>query len=99
MLVRTKSPEFLVEWVWRFFPLREAFCQGARQESKRWAANCWPTSGDDLLNSKLMSRIGNKAVDIPDKVKVSVDKDGAVSVEGPKGKLSWKLPNQIKGSV
>ena len=46
-----------------------------------------------------MSRIGNKAVDIPDKVKVSVDKDGAVSVEGPKGKLSWTLPRNIKASV
>jgi len=46
-----------------------------------------------------MSRIGNKAVDIPDKVKVSVDKDGAVSVEGPKGKLSWTLPRNIKATV
>src|SRR3954449_568191 len=46
-----------------------------------------------------MSRIGNKAVDIPDKVKVSVDKDGAVSVEGPKGKLNWTLPRNITASV
>jgi len=46
-----------------------------------------------------MSRIGNKPVDIPDKVKVNIDNDGGVSVEGPKGKLSWKLPRQIKGSV
>jgi len=46
-----------------------------------------------------MSRIGNKAVEIPDKVKVNIDHDGAVSVEGPKGKLSWKLPRQIKASV
>ena len=46
-----------------------------------------------------MSRIGNKAVDIPDKVKVNIGDDGAVSVEGPKGKLSWKLPRQIKASV
>ena len=46
-----------------------------------------------------MSRIGNKAVEIPDKVKVSVDKDGAVAVEGPKGKLNWTLPRDIKASV
>jgi large subunit ribosomal protein L6 len=46
-----------------------------------------------------MSRIGNKAVEIPDKVKVNVDNEGAVSVEGPKGKLSWRLPRDIKGSV
>jgi large subunit ribosomal protein L6 len=46
-----------------------------------------------------MSRIGNKAVEIPEKVKVSIDNDGAVSVEGPKGKLSWKLPREIKASV
>jgi large subunit ribosomal protein L6 len=46
-----------------------------------------------------MSRIGNKAVEIPDKVKVNIDGDGAVSVEGPKGKLQWKLPRQIRASV
>lgn len=46
-----------------------------------------------------MSRIGKKPVEIPDKVKVSIDNDGAVSVEGPKGKLHWKLPRDIRGSV
>jgi large subunit ribosomal protein L6 len=46
-----------------------------------------------------MSRIGNKVVEIPDKVKVNVDQEGAVSVEGPKGKLQWKLPRQIRASV
>ena len=46
-----------------------------------------------------MSRIGNKAVEIPDKVKVNIDQEGAVSVEGPKGKLQWKLPRQIRASV
>jgi large subunit ribosomal protein L6 len=46
-----------------------------------------------------MSRIGNKVVEIPDKVKVSINDQGAVSVEGPKGKLSWSLPRQIKASV
>ena len=46
-----------------------------------------------------MSRIGNKPVDIPDKVKVNIDNDGGVSVEGPKGKLHWKLPRDIRASV
>ena len=46
-----------------------------------------------------MSRIGNKAVEIPDKVKVNISNDGAVAVEGPKGKLNWTLPRDIKASV
>ncbi|MDQ2824297.1 MAG: 50S ribosomal protein L6 [Verrucomicrobiota bacterium] len=46
-----------------------------------------------------MSRIGNKAVEIPDKVKVNVGSDGAVAVEGPKGKLNWRLPRDISGKV
>jgi len=46
-----------------------------------------------------MSRIGNKAVEIPDKVKVNIGNDGAVAVEGPKGKLSWTLPREIKATV
>jgi large subunit ribosomal protein L6 len=44
-----------------------------------------------------MSRIGNKAVEIPDKVKVNVGNDGAVAVEGPKGKLHWTLPREYQG--
>ena len=46
-----------------------------------------------------MSRIGNKPVEIPAKVKVNIGADGAVAVEGPKGKLNWSLPRNIKGSV
>ena len=46
-----------------------------------------------------MSRIGNKAVEILDKVKVKIDSEGAISVEGPKGKLHWKLPRDITASV
>ena len=46
-----------------------------------------------------MSRIGNKVVVIPDKVKVNINDQGTVSVEGPKGKLSWNLPRQIKATV
>lgn len=46
-----------------------------------------------------MSRIGNKAIELPDKVKLNFSPDGAVSVEGPKGKLAWQLPKPIKGRV
>ena len=46
-----------------------------------------------------MSRIGNRAVGIPDKVKVNIDNSGKVAVEGPKGKLNWNLPKGIKASV
>ncbi|MGI8435428.1 MAG: 50S ribosomal protein L6 [Chthoniobacterales bacterium] len=46
-----------------------------------------------------MSRIGNKEVEIPDKVKVNIGNDGAVAVEGPKGKLNWTLPRQIKAKI
>ncbi len=46
-----------------------------------------------------MSRIGNKAVDIPEKVKVNISDDGAVAVEGPMGKLNWQLPREIKATV
>ena len=46
-----------------------------------------------------MSRIGNKAIEIPERVKVTIGGDGAVSVEGPKGKLHWKLPRDIRASV
>ena len=46
-----------------------------------------------------MSRIGNKAVEIPDKVKVNIGNDGAVAVEGPKGKLQWQLPRDITAKI
>ena len=46
-----------------------------------------------------MSRIGNKPVEIPAKVKVNIDCNCKVAVEGPKGKLDWTLPKGIKASV
>ena len=46
-----------------------------------------------------MSRIGNKKITLPAKVKVSVSDSGAVSVEGPKGKLAWTLPTPITAVV
>jgi large subunit ribosomal protein L6 len=46
-----------------------------------------------------MSRIGKKSIELPAKVKLNIAGDGAVSVEGPKGKLSWTLPKLIKARV
>ena len=42
-----------------------------------------------------MSRIGKTPVSLPDKVKVTVADGNLVTVEGPKGKLSWNLPKGI----
>jgi len=41
-----------------------------------------------------MSRVGNKALSVPEKVKLEI-KGQEVLVEGPKGKLSWTLPEGI----
>ena len=46
-----------------------------------------------------MSRIGKKAIELPAKVKLNVSGDGAISVEGPKGKLEWTLPKQISARI
>ena len=46
-----------------------------------------------------MSRIGKKPVSIPPKVNVAVHAGGSVLVEGPKGKLEWKLPASITANV
>lgn len=46
-----------------------------------------------------MSRIGKKLIELPAKVTVKVGNDGAVNVEGPKGKLSWTLPSSITVKV
>jgi large subunit ribosomal protein L6 len=41
-----------------------------------------------------MSRIGNKIIPVPSGVKIQI-KDGAVDVQGPKGKMSVPLPHGI----
>ena len=46
-----------------------------------------------------MSRIGKKLIELPDKVKLNVSGEGQVNVEGPKGKLTWTLPKQIKARL
>jgi len=42
-----------------------------------------------------MSRVGKKSIPLPDKVKVNVGNDRKVLVEGPKGKLTFALPEGI----
>ena len=44
------------------------------------------------LVTATMSRIGRKPIEVPAKVKVNIGADGAVTVEGPRGKLAWNLP-------
>jgi large subunit ribosomal protein L6 len=46
-----------------------------------------------------MSRIGKKPVPLPPKVKVHVTPQGDVAVEGPKGKLTWKLPPAVSAKI
>lgn len=46
-----------------------------------------------------MSRIGNKQIELPDKVKLNISDEGEVNVEGPKGRLHWTLPKQIKARI
>ena len=46
-----------------------------------------------------MSRIGKKPIEVPAKVKVNVGAEGTVTVEGPKGKLSWNLPTAVRARV
>jgi large subunit ribosomal protein L6 len=46
-----------------------------------------------------MSRIGNKAIELPEKVKLNISGAGQVDVEGPKGKLQWTLPRQISARI
>jgi large subunit ribosomal protein L6 len=41
-----------------------------------------------------MSRIGNKVIPVPSGVKIQV-KDGAVEVQGPKGKMNVRVPTGI----
>jgi large subunit ribosomal protein L6 len=46
-----------------------------------------------------MSRIGKKFIELPDKVKFNLSGEGLVNIEGPKGKLAWTLPKQIKARL
>jgi large subunit ribosomal protein L6 len=46
-----------------------------------------------------MSRIGKKPIEVPAKVKVNLGAEGAVTVEGPRGKLSWNLPRAVRARL
>ena len=41
-----------------------------------------------------MSRVGNRPIDLPDRVKISIE-NSRVTVEGPRGKLSQEVPDVI----
>ena len=43
-----------------------------------------------------MSRVGNKPVELPEKVTLNVADDGSLTIEGPLGKFEWQLPDGIK---
>ncbi len=45
-----------------------------------------------------MSRVGKQPIDLPERVKVSI-KNGEVTVEGPKGKLSQRIPEGINIAI
>jgi len=42
-----------------------------------------------------VSRIGKKPVEIPKGVKITLDKSNNILIEGPKGKLSHKIPETV----
>ena len=44
-----------------------------------------------------MSRVGKKPIEVPKAVKLTVD-NGLVSVEGPKGRLQFKMSQRVKAS-
>ncbi|MFI0347333.1 MAG: 50S ribosomal protein L6 [Chthoniobacterales bacterium] len=46
-----------------------------------------------------MSRIGKTPITIPQKVNIILAADGSITVEGPKGKLSWVLPKAIQAHL
>lgn len=46
-----------------------------------------------------MSRIGNLAISLPEKVKVDITADRRVQVQGPKGTLSLALPEAIEATL
>ncbi|MDE0826843.1 MAG: 50S ribosomal protein L6 [Akkermansiaceae bacterium] len=42
-----------------------------------------------------MSRVGQKSISLPEKVKIDLAADRTVTVEGPKGKLQWQMPAEV----
>src|SRR5882757_11290249 len=96
MSVRLKSRACSAAWASPSFPRRKASSAAARPRNKTSAENCSPSFGNHEL---AMSRIGKKVIELPAKVKLNITGEGAVSAEGPKGKLAWTLPKNITGRV
>jgi large subunit ribosomal protein L6 len=46
-----------------------------------------------------MSRLGKRPIALPEKVTLTTSAEGALVVEGPKGKLTWTLPAGISLTV
>lgn len=46
-----------------------------------------------------MSRIGNRSIILTNETRLSIEGDGTVVIGGPKGKLKFLLPSQIRGEV
>jgi large subunit ribosomal protein L6 len=59
-----------------------------------WVAKFYATFGKETE----MSRIGNKPIEIPQTVKVSIS-DSTVKVKGPLGELNYACPEGIKASI
>jgi large subunit ribosomal protein L6 len=43
-----------------------------------------------------MSRVGKQPISVPTQVTIKVADDRSILVEGPKGRLTWKLPEGVK---
>ena len=107
--IETREPARSAPLRWRGGDSARAWWNGQCRFSRRRAA-CFGSGSEKTKRGRrvarlrlvsalliVMSRIGNKPVEIPAKVKVNIGDDGAVAVEGPKGKLNWNLPRNIKG--
>lgn len=46
-----------------------------------------------------MSRIGKLPIEVPKNVKLAIDKAGTVNVEGPKGKLNFRVSPRVTATV
>jgi large subunit ribosomal protein L6 len=57
-----------------------------------WVENFWLSFGSIFTR---MSRIGNKPIGMPAGVSLQVNEGGSVNVTGPKGNLSWHLPEKV----
>ena len=57
-----------------------------------WVGNFWLSFGSTFTR---MSRIGNKPIGLPAGVSLQVNEGGSVNVTGPKGNLSWQLPEKV----